>query len=60
MIDLYTALKLCSGEPIIKIDNTEYMFTDIPKKFDLRNTKVVKIYFDLWDECIVFKTVKSK
>lgn len=56
MIDLYTALKLCSDEEYIIINGDEYTHEQIVKKFDLRKIKVKKIYFDRWNGCLRFET----
>lgn len=56
MIDLYTALKLCSNEDYIMIYGDEYTKEQIVKKFDLRKTKVKKIYFDKWHNVMRFET----
>lgn len=56
MIDLYTALKLCSREELIMLDGDEYTHEQIVKKFDLRKNKVRKIYFDRWNGCMRFET----
>ena len=59
MIDLYTALKLCSEEVYIRLNGTEYTTEEMTKKFDLRKIKVKKIYFDRWHGCLTFETEKS-
>lgn len=56
MIDLYTALKLCSNEDYIMLYDTEYTKEQIVKKFDLRKIKVKEIYFDRWHNVMRFKT----
>ena len=56
MIDLYTALKLCSNEDYIMLYGNEYTKEQIVKKFDLRNIKVKKIYFDRWHNVMRFET----
>lgn len=56
MIDLYTALKLCSNNTYIRIDGDEYKVEQIVNKFDLRKVKVKKIYFNLWYEAMCFET----
>ena len=55
MIDLYTALKLCSNEDYIMLYGDEYTKEQIVKKFDLRNIKVKKIYFDKWHNVMRFE-----
>lgn len=52
MIDLYTALKLCSKEEYLMIYGDGYTHEQIIKKFDLRIIKVKEIYFDRWHECM--------
>lgn len=54
MIDLYTALKLCSCEEYIRINEQEYTLKQITEKFDLRKTKVYNIGYSLWYECMYF------
>lgn len=56
MIDLYTALKLCSNEDYIILFGDEYTKEQIVKKFDLRKIKVKKIYFDRWNNVMRFET----
>lgn len=56
MIDLYTALKLCSDEEYIMLYGDEYTHEQIVKKFDLRKIKVKRIYFDRWHGCLTFET----
>ena len=56
MIDLYTALKLCSNEDHIMLYGDEYTKEQIVKKFDLRKIKVKKIYFDRWNDVMRFET----
>jgi hypothetical protein len=56
MIDLYTALKLCSNEDYIMLYGDEYTKEQIIKKFDLRKIKVKKIYFDRWHNVMRFET----
>lgn len=56
MIDLYTALKLCSNEDYIMLYGDEYTKEQIVKKFDLRKIKVKKIYFDRWNYVMRFET----
>lgn len=56
MIDLYTALKLCSNEDYIMLYDDEYTKEQIAKKFDLRKIKVKKIYFDRWNDVMRFET----
>ena len=56
MIDLYTALKLCSNEEYIMLYGDEYTKEQIVKKFDLRKVKVKKIYFDKWHNVMRFET----
>lgn len=56
MIDLYTALKLCSNEDYIMLYGDEYTKDQIVKKFDLRKIKVKKIYFDRWNNVMRFET----
>ena len=56
MIDLYTALKLCSNEDYIMLYGDEYTKEQIVKKFDLRKIKVKKIYFDRWNDVMRFET----
>lgn len=51
MIDLYTALKLCSKEAYICLNGTEHTTEEMTKKFDLRKIKVKKIYFDRLGGC---------
>ena len=58
MIDLYTALKLCSNEDYIMLYGDEYTKEQIVKKFDLRKIKVKKIYFDKWHNVMRFETDK--
>lgn len=58
MIDLYTALKLCSKEEYIRINDSDYTHEQMIKKFDLRKIKVKKIYFDRWYDVMVFETVE--
>lgn len=55
MIDLYTALKLCSNEDYIMLYGDEYTKEQIVKKFDLRKIKVKKIYFDRWNDVMRFE-----
>ena len=55
MIDLYTALKLCSKEEYIRIYGTDYTHKQIIEKYDLRKTKVKNIYFDQWHDIIRFE-----
>ena len=55
MIDLYTALKLCSCEEYIVIYGEEYTHKQIKEKFDLRKIKVKKIFFDRWHDCMHFE-----
>ena len=55
MVDLYTALKLCSNEDYIRIYGQEYTPKHIRETFDLRKVKVSKIYFDRWHGCMVFE-----
>lgn len=57
MIDLYTAVKLCSYEAYIRIFDDEYTPEQIAKKFDMRNIKVSKIFFDHWYGCMSFEIV---
>ena len=59
MIDLYTALKLCSEEAYIRLNGTEYTTEEMTKKFDLRKIKVKKIYFDRWHGCLTFEIENS-
>lgn len=54
MVDLYTALKLCSHEEYIRINGQEYTHKQITEKFDLRKIKVCNISYDLWHECMYF------
>lgn len=56
MIDLYTALKLCKDEEYIMLFGDEYTHEQIVKKFDLREIKVKKIYFDRWHNVMRFET----
>lgn len=56
MVDLYTALKLCSNEDYIMLYGDEYTKEQIVKKFDLRKIKVKKIYFDRWNNVMRFET----
>lgn len=56
MIDLYTALKLCSNEDYIMLFGDEYTKEQITKKYDLRKIKVKKIYFDRWHNVMRFET----
>lgn len=56
MIDLYTALKICSNEEYIMLYGTEYTQKQIVQKFDLRKIKVKKIYFDRWNNVMRFDT----
>lgn len=56
MIDLYTALILCSNEDYIMLYGDEYTKEQIVKKFDLRKIKVKKIYFDRWNDVMRFET----
>lgn len=56
MIDLFTALKLCSNEDYIMLYGDEYTKEQIVKKFDLRKIKVKKIYFDRWNNVMRFET----
>lgn len=58
MIDLYTALKLCSKEEYISIYGDEYTHKQIVEKFDLRAIKVKEIYFDPWHGCMTFEVKK--
>ena len=58
MIDLYTAVKLCSYEAYIRIFDDEYTPEQIAKKFDMRNIKVSKIFFDRWHGCMCFEAVR--
>ena len=55
MIDLYTALKLCSNEDYIMLCGDEYTHDQIVKKFDLRAIKVKRIYFDRWHNVMRFE-----
>lgn len=55
MVDLHTALKLCSRESYIRLYDQEYTHKQIAEKFDLRKLKVSKIYYDLWHECMCFE-----
>lgn len=57
MIDLYTALKLCSEEAYISLNGDEYTPEEMVKKLDLRKIKVKKIYFDRWHGVLRFETV---
>lgn len=57
MVDLYTALKLCSEEAYISLDGDEYTPEEMVKKLDLRKIKVKKIYFDRWHDVLRFETV---
>lgn len=56
MIDLYTALKLCSEEVYISLDGVEYTPEEMVKKFDLQKIKIKRIYFDRWHGCLRFET----
>lgn len=56
MIDLYTALKLCSGEVYISLDGVEYTPKEMVKKLDLRKIKIKRIYFDRWHGYLRFET----
>lgn len=56
MIDLYTALKLCSNEEYIMLFDETYTHKQITEKFDLRNIKIKKIYFDKWHDVMKFET----
>ena len=56
MIDLYTALKLCSKEEYIMLYDDEYTKEQIVEKFDLRKIKVKDIYFDRWHNVMRFET----
>lgn len=59
MIDLYTALKLCSEEYLISLNGRQestYTHEEMTRKFDLREIKVKKIYFDRWHDCMTFET----
>lgn len=56
MIDLYTALKLCSNEDYIMLYGDEYTKEQITEKYDLRKIKVKKIYFDKWHNVMRFET----
>lgn len=56
MIDLYTALKLCSNEEYIMLFGEEYTHKQIVNKFDLRKVKIKKIYFDRWHGIMRFET----
>lgn len=56
MIDLYTALKLCSNEDYIMLFGDEQTKEQITKKYDLRKIKVKKIYFDRWHNVMRFET----
>lgn len=60
MIDLYTALELCSKEDYIMLYGAEYTKTQIVKKFDLRKIKVRKIYFNKRHNVMRFETGLSK
>lgn len=55
MINLYTALKLCSKEEYIMIYEDEYTHKQATEKFDLREIKVKEIYFDRWHGCMRFE-----
>lgn len=56
LIDLYTAIKLCDNEEYIRINEEEFTIRDIINKYDLRKTKVKKIYFDRWHGALTFET----
>lgn len=56
MIDLYTALKLCSTEDYIMLYGDELTKEEIAEKYDLRKIKVKKIYFDRWHNIMRFET----
>ena len=56
MIDLYTALKLCSNEEYIMLFGDEYTHKQIKEKFDLRRIKIKKIYFDRWNNVMRFES----
>lgn len=59
MVDLYTALQLCGEDAyVIQINGSEYTPKQIREQFDMRKTKVYKIRFDLWNECLEFVTSK--
>lgn len=56
VVDLYTALKLCSNEDYIMLYGDEYTKEQIIEKYDLRKIKVKKIYFDRWHNVMRFET----
>ena len=56
MIDLYTALKLCSSEEYFMLYGCEYTKKQMIEKLDLRKIKVKKIYFDRWHNVMRFET----
>lgn len=56
MIDLYTALKLCSNEDYFILNGIGYSRKEIIQKLDMRKIKVKKIYFDMWHDTMAFKT----
>jgi hypothetical protein len=56
VIDLYTALKLCSTEDYIMLYGDELTKEEITEKYDLRKIKVKKIYFDRWHNVMRFET----
>lgn len=58
MVDLYTALKLCSNEDYIMIYGQEYTPKHIRETFDLRAIKISKISFDRWHDCMRFEVEK--
>ena len=55
MIDLYTALKLCSNEEYIMLFGEEYTHKQITEKYDLRKIKIKNIYFDRWHGIMRFE-----
>lgn len=56
MIDLYTALKLCSNEDYFSLNGVEYTRKEMVENLDLRSIKVKEIGFDRWHGTIYFKT----
>ena len=58
MIDLYTALRLCSSTHTFQINGQEYTREEIAKHLDQRKIKVNKIYYDLWNEVMCLEVTR--